>query len=188
MSSPDHTILVIRHAEISNEMPPLTVDETGRADPFGLLPRGWQRAGALPRLFDCHTAAYRLTTPTRLLAPRRGDPQADKARRMGFTIAPLSRRLNLDVDRSFDEGQEHQLAQHILGQPNGATLICWGHTFIPTLARQLAPGQSIPRRWPDDRFDMIWSFTGHPDTGYAFAQTPQRLLEYDRRDPITGQE
>jgi hypothetical protein len=185
MSSPEHTILVIRHAEISNEPDPLTVDETGRRDCFGLLPRGWQRAGALPRLFD-HTEARpdRLATPTRLLAPREGDPQPGKARRMGFTIAPLSRHLKLDVDRTFDEGQEHQLAEAILGHRDGITLICWGHTFIPTLAQQLAPGQPIPDRWPDHRFDMIWSFTGTPDTGYTFHQIPQRLLDNDSSNPI----
>jgi hypothetical protein len=183
MPNPEHIILVIRHGEISEEPPQLTVDEVGRPDPFGLLPRGWQRARALIRLFD---RPDRLATPTRLLAPGEGKPQPGKARRMGFTIAPLSRHLGIDVDRSFGEGEERSLSERVFGYRDGVTLICWGHTFIPSLAQQLAPGQAIPGRWPDHRFDMVWSFAGDCDASYEFTQVPQRLLDGDTDERITG--
>jgi hypothetical protein len=41
---------------------------------------------------------------------------------------------------------------------------------------------AIPRKWPGDRYDVIWSFTLVPGTGparYTFGQIPQQLLAGD---------
>ena len=68
------------------------------------------------------------------------------------------------------------------------TLICWGHTFIPTLAGLLACAHlaDIPERWPDDRFDVVWAFAPEPpDGGYSFRQLPQLLLFEDSEAPIS---
>jgi hypothetical protein len=46
---------------------------------------------------------------------------------------------------------------------------------------------SIPRKWPDDRYDVIWSFTLVPEPGpvrYIFGQIPQLLLAGDSRTVI----
>ena len=48
-----------------------------------------------------------------------------------------------------------------------------------------APGTA----WPDDRYDVIWSFTrlpGEPQVRYAFGQVPQRLLAGDTHEVIPG--
>jgi hypothetical protein len=45
----------------------------------------------------------------------------------------------------------------------------------------LVPATRLPE-WPDDRFDMIWSFilqTAASPASYAFSQIPQRLLAGD---------
>jgi hypothetical protein len=55
-------------------------------------------------------------------------------------------------------------------------LICWDHKHIPaiTAALPLVPATRLPE-WPDDRFDMIWSFTlqtAASPARYAFSQIP----------------
>jgi len=43
-------------------------------------------------------------------------------------------------------------------------------------------GTAIPPKWPDDRYDVIWSFTLVPEPGpvrYTFGQIPQLLLAGD---------
>ena len=40
----------------------------------------------------------------------------------------------------------------------------------------------LPRKWPGDRYDVIWSFTLAPEPGpaqYTFGQIPQQLLAGD---------
>jgi hypothetical protein len=40
-----------------------------------------------------------------------------------------------------------------------------------------------PSEWPDDRFDVIWTFT-RTDDGWRFAQIPEDLLPGDSTEPI----
>jgi hypothetical protein len=60
-------------------------------------------------------------------------------------------------------------------------LICWEHGHIPALASALplVSGTVIPKSWPDDRYDVIWTFTLTADARYAFGQVPQLLLSGD---------
>ena len=63
-------------------------------------------------------------------------------------------------------------------------LICWEHKHIPVIASALPvdSGTVIPRKWPGDRYDVIWSFTLIPGPGpvrYTFGQIPQQLLAGD---------
>jgi hypothetical protein len=63
-------------------------------------------------------------------------------------------------------------------------LICWEHKHIPVIASALpaVSGTVIPRKWPGDRYDVIWSFTLIPEPGparYTFDQIPQQLLAGD---------
>jgi hypothetical protein len=41
-----------------------------------------------------------------------------------------------------------------------------------------------PPIWPDDRFDLVWTFTNTAD-GWTFAQVPQLIMRGDLPDPIT---
>jgi hypothetical protein len=63
----------------------------------------------------------------------------------------------------------------------GAVLICWDHAHIPALASALplVDGTAIPKTWPEDRFDVIWTFRLVADDEYSFAQVPQLLLSGD---------
>jgi hypothetical protein len=50
-------------------------------------------------------------------------------------------------------------------------------SWLPVVSRT-----AIPRKWPDDRYDVIWSFTLVPEPGtvrYTFGQIPQLLLAGD---------
>ena len=59
--------------------------------------------------------------------------------------------------------------------------------LIPALASTLplVSGTAIPKSWPDDRYDVIWTFTLTADARYAFGQVPQLLLSGDA-DTVIG--
>jgi hypothetical protein len=67
-------------------------------------------------------------------------------------------------------------------------LVCWEHSHIPDLASALplAEGTVIPKQWPDDRFDVIWTFARATDHAYSFTQVPQLLLPGDADTVITA--
>jgi hypothetical protein len=60
-------------------------------------------------------------------------------------------------------------------------LLCWEHHHIPDLARAIptVDATTIPTVWPDDRFDVVWTFTLNPTGRYVFGQVPQQLLPGD---------
>jgi hypothetical protein len=44
----------------------------------------------------------------------------------------------------------------------------------------------IPQHWPDDRFDVVWSFTREVRSGtYTFDQIPELLLAGDIDERIS---
>ena len=71
----------------------------------------------------------------------------------------------------------------MLNSGPGSVLICWEHSHIPALASALP--LVIPKSWPDDRYDVIWTFTLTADATYAFGQVPQLLLSGDADTVIT---
>ena len=89
--SPD-VIYIIRHAEKPLKPPLSGVDFQGSHDEHSLLPRGWQRSGALAVLFhpDRGPERARLRTPTVLVAPSWGHPGKTAAHRSYQTIQGLS--------------------------------------------------------------------------------------------------
>jgi hypothetical protein len=61
-------------------------------------------------------------------------------------------------------------------------LICYEHHRIPALVQGIPTldGAAIPAAWPDDRYDVIWTFDLNPVGGhYVFGQVPQQLLDGD---------
>jgi hypothetical protein len=192
-------IYIIRHGEkppdpsppVANQPPvapgpPFGVDFNGNQDDHSLLPRGWQRSGALTVLFDPAVGSLRpgLRTPEALFSPSYGDPVKTQAHRTYQTILGLSDRTGLSINSPFPEGEEAQLASAVVSSSTKVVLICWEHQHIPTLAAALplAPHTKIPSPWPGDRFDVVWSFTAvdgadHPQ--YTFSQIPQQLLSGD---------
>lgn len=196
---PPDVIYIIRHGEKPADPPaagpgqpppapaaPFGVNYQGNQDPHSLLPRGWQRSGALAVLFDpaLGTLQAGLRTPGALLSPSYGDPAKTAAHRTYQTIQGLSDRLGVPIVSAFAEGQEAQLATSVVSGYPGVVLICWEHGHIPALASSLPTilGTAIPQTWPDDRFDVIWTFTlvpGATPAQYTFGQIPQQLLSGD---------
>jgi hypothetical protein len=190
MDGPPEVVYIIRHAEKPRKPPSAGVDYAGGRNQHSLLPRGWQRSGALAALFHPEFGPMRagLRTPTLLVAPSWGHPGRTAAHRSYQTIQGLSEQLGLPITSPFVQGQEQQLADSLLSRHSGVVLICWEHKHIPVIASALpvVDGTVIPRQWPGRRYDVIWAFTRVPDVPvrYAFTQIPQQLLAGDDQTVI----
>jgi len=186
MNVPPEVIYIIRHAEKPLKPPLSGVDYEGGRNEHSLLPRGWQRSGALAALFhpDFGPVRVGLRTPTVLVSPSWGHPGKTAAHRSYQTIQGLSERLGLPITSQFAQGQEQQLVDSLVRSHSGVVLICWEHKHIPDIAASLpvVDGAAIPHKWPRDRYDVIWAFTlatGPGPVRYAFGQIPQQLLAGD---------
>jgi hypothetical protein len=186
MSAAPEVIYIIRHAEKPLKPPLSGVDFEGAQNEHSLLPRGWQRSGAIAALFHPKSGPLRvgLRTPTTLVSPSWGHPGKTAAHRSYQTIQGLSEQLGLPITSEFAQGQEQRLADSLVRGGPGVVLVCWEHHHIPVIASglPLVDGTAIPRKWPGDRYDVIWSFTLAPGPGsarYVFGQIPQQLLAGD---------
>jgi hypothetical protein len=178
-------IMLIRHGEkpTDENVEPYGVKADGEQDFESLLPRGWQRAGALAVLFDPARGALQaggLAVPNKIYASH--DKKKDKgSKRPKQTVEPLANRLKLDIDLSFEKKETAKLAEDILKQ-KGVVLISWQHELIIEIVTALTAGRkvdgTIPPCWPDDRFDLVWVLSSQGD-GWLFTQIPQRLLAGD---------
>ena len=188
--APPDVIYIIRHGEKPQEPTPKRaapahrgVDFHGNQNEHSLLPRGWQRSGALAALFDPSQGPLRagLQVPRRLISPSYGDSSKTAQHRTHQTIRGISDRLGIAIATDFAKGHEPQLATALTKSGPGAVLICWDHDHIPALASALplVYGTVIPEAWPDDRFDVIWTFTLVTSGAYSFGQVPQLLLSGD---------
>ena len=189
-AGPPAQIYVIRHGEkpgdgTTAKTSGVGVDVDGNQCSHALLPRGWQRSGALAVLFAPAVGPLRdgLRTPTALYAPDYGSPKATKEHRTYQTIEGLSELLGVPITTPCAVDQEAAVAEAVLADAADVVLICWDHKRIPTIGAALptVAGTQLPE-WPDERFDMIWSFTLQPamsPDGYAFSQLPQCLLGGD---------
>jgi hypothetical protein len=188
--APPDVIYIIRHGEKPEEPTPRRtaparrgVDFHGNQNEHSLLPRGWQRSGALAALFDPSQGPLRagLRVPRMLISPSYGDSARTAEHRTHQTIRGVSDRLGIEIAADFAKGHEERLAAELTKSGPGAVLICWDHAHIPALASALplVHGTVIPKTWPEDRFDVIWAFTLVTDDEYSFAQVPQLLLSGD---------
>jgi hypothetical protein len=121
--------MVIRHAEKPEGMDG-GVNVTGTKSAHDLIVRGWQRAGALTVLFGPTFGPLQntaLDTPQFLFASN------DSSHRPIDTITPLSMKLGVEIDTSFDEGGEAEVVA-AAKQCDGVVLIAWQHGKIPTIA------------------------------------------------------
>jgi len=189
------TIYIIRHAEkpgagIGG------VNAKGKPDPESLTPRGWQRAGALADLFAQRhpSGPSAIVSPTRIFgsaregcSPAPGGRIGSKSKRPEQTIGPLADKLGIDPDLTYSRGQEAEVAAAAMAAP-GVVLICWQHEAIPDIAAQIlgqTKTQSVPRRWPSKRFDVIWIFAAKSRSRrWRMTQLCQRLLAGDGKKTI----
>ncbi len=185
---PPRIVFIIRHAEKpETKGAPYGVNIQGEKSDSSLIPRGWQRAGALVRLFDpLGKQRAGLAVPNQLIAP--GYKGGSENHRTYETIVPLNELLEWEIETQFEEGDEEALAQYVSHPGIGVALISWEHTAIPTIAKNIfgvANPKDVPTEWPKHRFDMVWSFAREPGYGaYVFSQIPQMLLSKDSEEPF----
>lgn len=179
---PADLVMVIRHAEKPDGETD-GVDARGREDDSSLTPAGWDRAHRLVDLFDPVQGSPRpgLARPATIYAAGAND--RGRGRRTRETVAPLADRLRITTDTTFGKGDEEDLVEHVTAKP-GPALISWQHGEIPSIADAFpSVTPDPPSEWPDNRFDVVWTFTRTAD-GWHFAQVPELALPGDRADPI----
>jgi hypothetical protein len=188
--APGHprTIMLVRHGEKPDGPgPPFGVLPSGEQDLESLSVRGWTRAGALVGLFAPEADKPRrgLRRPTALFA---ADPGGSGSKRPLQTISPLADRLGkpirvMDIE---DEDRDAAAIAGVLLATPGAPLGSWQHRMIPPIARYLGKVHpAVPKKWPDERYDLVWVFTRRGDGSWRFRQVPQLLLAGDESTIIT---
>jgi broad specificity phosphatase PhoE len=176
--------MVIRHGEKPDGSAP-GVDAQGKTDDSSLTATGWERAHRLVELFDPAQGPARpgLVRPTAIYAA--GVTDEAEGQRTRETVTPLADALGIPVDTYYGRSDEKKLVKEVVDRP-GPSLISWQHGGIPDIARAF-PGvtPTPPKDWPDDRFDVVWTFTKTPD-GWRFAQLPELLLPQDQAGVIAS--
>jgi hypothetical protein len=174
-------VMIIRHGEKPGEKKTGDLpgfDETGAPDDSSLTQVGWDRAHGLVNVFapDGGQPRRGLARPTAIFSAGANDN--GEGQRTRETIAPLAKKLGIQVDSSFGKGEEEQLMEKVTSQP-GPTLICWQHGEIPAIAEAFGNvTPTPPSKWPDSVYDVIWTLTKTSD-GWAFAQLPEMVLPED---------
>jgi broad specificity phosphatase PhoE len=170
-------VMVIRHGEKPDGKDP-GIDADGKQDDSSLTAAGWQRAEKLADLLDPASGQppAGLARPAAIYAAGANDDGEGKRPRE--TVAPLAQRLGITQNNDYGKGDEEKLVDAVIAEP-GPTLICWQHGELPDIAAAFPDvTPKPPKDWPDDRFDVIWTFTKTAD-GWTFAQIPELLMPGD---------
>jgi hypothetical protein len=178
-------IMVIRHGEKpQGALPPYGVTTDGEQDVNSLLVTGWTRAGALAVLFAPSRGALQspeLAQPQTVFAA--SDKTGKSSRRPMETVSVVAQKLSLNIDTTYDVGQETELAAAATSC-DGVVLIGWEHKHIPLIANAILGNASAPQNWPDGRFDMVWVFDLDGGGAYRLSQVPELLLPGDSAEPM----
>lgn len=160
--------------------PPFGVVLCGIQDSNSLTVLGWQRAGALVRLFAPINNVFinpLLAKPTYLYAM---GAEAGHSVRPIETITPLAEELSIQPNTDFARGEEKKLWDDAKGC-SGVILICWEHQNIADIVSYIPSNAPAPLKWPGDRFDLVWVFDLDDASGrYKFTATTQQLLPGDK--------
>jgi hypothetical protein len=183
---PANKIMIIRHAERPSDDNTISgISSSGTSDPEELTVRGWQRSGALVRLFSPVGAFVdsRLATPQTIFAS--AVAKHSKSLRPQHTVLELATLLNCPFIRDYSKGSESHLADAAIAT-HGPVLIAWEHEGIPDIANRIVgDSTTCPQHWSGSRFDLVWVFDRPSPTGkWTFAQVPQMLLSGDSEKPI----
>lgn len=180
---PASKIMLIRHAE-KPEGDVKAVTAAGAHDDEELVVRGWQRSGALVRLFAPRDGKFvdpRLAQPNAIFASAVG--KHSNSLRPQHTVLELATMLRQKVDLRFPKGDEADLVKAALAA-EGPVLIAWEHEAIPDIVNAIVGNSTTcPQKWPGARFDLVWVLD-RKQSGWDFAQVPQLLLSGDSKEPI----
>ena len=159
-------IMIVRHAEKptkANEQ--LGVRPDGEHDRHSLSVRGWTRAGALVGLFAPQHGEPKagLRRPDAIYASGHAD---DGSRRPVQTVTPLAERLGQHIHSRCGRATRSELAAklavHRRHRPRGVA------ARGDPEASSGRWGRALPaEEWPDDRFDVVWTFT-RDGSGWRF--------------------
>jgi hypothetical protein len=181
-------IQIIRHAEkpfgsVSG------IDPNGNADPESLIVPGWQRAGALGRLFaPLKGTPIRdgLAQPETIFASEIGHHSKSKRPQQTISVVAALLANSAATNFTFAKDDVTGMAQAAVAT-DGVVLICWEHQLIPAIANAIVGNDTtVPQQWPDNRFDVVWGFSRkHASDPWRFYQVPQLLLPGDSSAPIS---
>jgi len=157
------TILIIRHAEKSDDG-----DELSAA--------GVARSNAYVHYFQTYKIDGR---PVHLDAIYAAADSAGSARTR-LTVEPLSHALGLPIDTSFKNKDFDDLADLLKSKASGKTvLISWHHHKIPDLVNALGadPSKLIPGGvWPDDQYGWVIQLC-YDKSGHLIPSKTARIVE-----------
>jgi hypothetical protein len=181
---PTSKIMLIRHAE-KPEGDYVGVSAKGKEKDEELIVRGWQRSGALVRLFAPRNGQFvdpHLAQPKAIFAS--GIGEHSNSMRPQHTVLELATLLKITLDLKFPKGDETDLAK-AAAAATGPVLIAWEHEDIPAIVNAIAGNNTTcPQKWDGSRFDLVWVLDQKAG-GWSFAQVPQLLLSGDSDKPIT---
>jgi len=181
--APSSCIMLIRHAE-KPRAGQQGVDVAGTPDSGTLSVTGWRRAGALVPYFASLAERLHgrlLGRPRHIFAARATDRQPSTRPR--DTVQPLADLLGIPVDERWSAGDPVGLIADELRAFDVPVLVCWRHDELPKLGKAILPDGTVPRAWPEDRYDVTWVFRRDGDR-WKLLQVPQLLLAGDRADVI----
>ncbi len=181
-------IMLIRHGEKPTDGEQ-GVTFAGLPNKKSLTIAGWARAGALVELFDPSSgpARHGLCRPRALFASNRRGPGGGSEREQE-TLQLLAQRLRTEINLDHGVGEEPQLIRAAKASA-GPVLICWKHDYLTAIADCLGTVcPPVPAAWPEDRYDVVWTFTKAApsgSSGYRFSQIPELVLPGDVATPIS---
>ena len=162
-------ILLIRHGE-----KPIQGNE--------LSSQGWERARALPTLFQNRPEFQQFGTPAALYAMAPAKPGGSV--RAIQTLKFVSEKLSIIINSGFTRDQVIELVNDLKNNKNldgKMIVICWEHSVLVDIANELGVKQALA--WPGKQFDRIWDLTFSKDGKLVgFENLPQKLLPTDSQD------
>jgi hypothetical protein len=181
---PANKIMLIRHAE-KPEGKDVGVTAEGKQSDEELIVRGWQRSGALVRLFAPRTGNFvdpHLAQPKIIFAS--GVAKHSDSLRPQHTVLELATLLALTLQTKYPKGDEADLAK-VAVAATGPVLIAWEHEAIPDIVNAIVGNNTTcPQKWHGSRFDLVWVLDAKPGGGWSFTQVPQLVLAGDSDKPI----
>jgi hypothetical protein len=162
-------VVILRHAE-----KPKNSDD--------LNAQGYERANALPGLFESNSALTQYGAPVAIyaMAPN----SEDTSNRPVETVTPLARALQLPLQDKFTIDDIQPLVSAIMSDSayDGKTVvICWEHKGIPSIVQAFGYDDA-PAKWKKKVFDRLWILHFKGDKVASFEDLPQDLLPGDSKN------